>query len=206
MGAKRITAAVMVAVGVALPLVACGSGSTPVVTTVTATTTPTYPTYSSPCPLGDGFDRCMDTRRAERQAADAARSSARASSSSNPAQSKHDDGGLPWWSWLLIVPAGLGLLAFLAIKVMEWNDERRVAKAWAKVDELDARVARRATRVLDYDDYEDDDELDDEADELPAEDMDFLHRVTDPAPAPVQPAAPAGGLLSSLRQQGGGAQ
>lgn len=194
---KRIGATAAVAVGVTFPLAACGSSPAPVVTTVTATT-PTYPTYSSPCPLGDGFDRCIDTRRAERQAADAARPSARPSS--NPAQSKHDGGGLPWWSWLLIVPAaGIGVLAF-GFKVMEWNDERTVRRAEARVDELDARPRP----VVDYDDYEDDDE----DDELGAEDMDFLHRATDPTPsAPAQPVQPAsGGLLSSLRQQGGGAQ
>lgn len=196
---KAFSVAAGVAVGVAFPLVACGSSPAPTVTTVTATT-PTYPTYSSPCPLGDGFDRCIDTRRAERQAADAARPSARPSS--NPAQSKHDGGGLPWWSWLLIVPGGLVALLVLGFKVMEWNDDRTIARAEARVDELDARAARRASRVLDYDDFEDDDENDD----LGEEDVAFLHRVTDPAPsapaAPVQPAA--GNLLSSLRQ--GGAQ
>lgn len=200
MSAKRITAAVIVASALTLPLAACGN-STPPVPTVTATT-PTYPTYSSPCPLGDGFDRCMDTRRAERQAADAARSSARASS--NPAQPKHDGGGLPWWAWALIVPASLVGLAFLAIKLMEANDERTIARANARVAELDARPRP----VVDYDDYEDDDE-DDELDELPEDDMDFLHRVTDPAPsapAPSTPPASGGNLLSSLRQQGGGAQ
>lgn len=201
MSTKRITAAVMVAVGVALPLVACGSGSTPVVTTVTAT--PAYPTYSSPCPLGDGFDKCMDTRRAERQAADAARPSARPSSSSNPAQPKHDDGGLPWWAWLLIVPAGLISALILGIKLMEWNDERTVARAWQKVDALDTRHRARFGDD-DVEDYPDDD---DDDDELPEEDMDFLHRVTDPSPAPAPSASPAsGGLLSSLRNQGGGAQ
>ncbi|EIV24644.1 hypothetical protein MA3A0122S_2296 [Mycobacteroides abscessus 3A-0122-S] len=110
-----------------------------------------------------------------------------------------DDGGLPWWSWLLIVPAALVAVGVIGIKLMEWNDERRVARAWARVDELDARAARRATRVLDYDDYEDDDE----DDELPAEDMEFLRKATEPAPAPAPTAPPAsGGLLSSLRQQG----
>ncbi|OHU35726.1 hypothetical protein BKG80_23530 [Mycobacteroides chelonae] len=201
MSIKRIGATVAVASALAFPLAACGSSSAPVMTTVTATTTPTYPTYSSPCPLGDGFDRCMDTRRAERQAADAERPSARASSSSNPAQSKHDDSGLPWWAWTLIVPTGLIVLAVLGFKLMEANDERAISRAQARVAELDARPRP----VVDYDDYEDDE--DDELDELPAEDMAFLHRVTDPAPAPAQPAPPAsGGLLSSLRQQGGGAQ
>ncbi|SHP92572.1 hypothetical protein [Mycobacteroides abscessus] len=195
MSIKRFGATVAVAIGVSLPLSACGSDATaPTVTTVTATT-PTYPTYSSPCPLGDGFDRCIDTRRAERQAADAARPSARPSS--NPAQSKHDGGGLPWWSWLLIVPAaGIGLLV-LGFQALAWNDERTISRAQARVDELDARPRP----VVDYDDYEDDDE-DDELDE---DDMSFLDRVTDPTPsapaAPVQPAA--GNLLSSLRQQGG---
>ncbi|RIT59368.1 hypothetical protein D2E95_09255 [Mycobacteroides abscessus] len=190
MNAKMIGAAVAVAAGVTFPLAACGSSPTPTVTTVTAT--PAYPTYSSPCPLGDGFDKCMDTRRAERQAA-AARPSARPSSSSNPAQPKHDDGGIPWWAWMLIVPAGLAVLAFLGFKLMEANDERTVARANARVAELDARPRP----VVDYDDYEDDDELDED-------DMTFLQRVTDPAPAPAAPAPPAGGgLLSSLRNQGG---
>ncbi|SIG37542.1 Uncharacterised protein [Mycobacteroides abscessus subsp. abscessus] len=194
---KRIGAAAAVAVGVAFPLAACGSSPEPSVTTVTATT-PTYPTYSSPCPLGDGFDRCIDTRRAERQAADAARPSARPSS--NPAQSKHDGGGLPWWSWLLIVPAaGIGLLV-LGFKALAWNDERTISRAQARVAELDARPRP----VVDYDDYEDDDD-DEEDDELPAEDMDFLRRATDPTPSAPVPSAPpeTGNLLSSLRQQGG---
>lgn len=194
---KRIGASLAIATLVSLPLAACGSAAAPVVTTVT-TTTPTYPTYSSPCPLGDGFDRCMDTRRAERQAADAARSSARASS--NPAQSKHDDGGLPWWAWLLIVPVGLVAMGALAIKLMEANDERTIARANARVDELDAR---HRTRFGDDDDDEDVEDYPDDDDELDEEDMAFLRKATEPVAAPVTPAPPAGGgLLSSLRQQG----
>ncbi|OHU18445.1 hypothetical protein BKG74_18300 [Mycobacteroides chelonae] len=193
MSAKRITAVVMVAGALVFPLAACGSSTPAPVVTVTATTTPAYPTYSSPCPLGDGFDSCMDTRRAERQAADAARPSARASS--NPAQSKHD-GGLPWWSWLLIVPVGLVAVGVLAIKVMERNDERTISHANARVAELESRPRP----IVDYDDYEDDDELD----ELPEGDMEFLRKATDPATAPATPAPPAAGnLLSALRQQGG---
>lgn len=195
---KRIGASLATTL-VALPLVACGSGSTPVVTTVTAT--PAYPTYSSPCPLGDGFDKCMDTRRAERQAADAARPSARPSSSSNPAQSKHDDGGLPWWAWLLIVPVGLVAMGALAIKLMEANDERTIARANARVDELDAR---HRTRFGDDDDDEDVEDYPDDDDELDEEDMAFLRKATEPVAAPVTPAPPAAGnLLSSLRNQGG---
>ncbi|SHO82633.1 hypothetical protein [Mycobacteroides abscessus] len=193
---KRIGAALAVAVGVAFPLAACGSRPAPSVTTVT---TPTYPTYSSPCPLGDGFDRCIDTRRAERQAADAARPSARPSS--NPAQSKHDGGGLPWWAWALILPGGAIGLLVLGFKALAWNDERTISRAQTRVAELESRPRP----VVDYDDYEDDDddyEDDDEDDELDEEDMSFLHRVTDPAPAPAPSAPPAAGnLLSSLRQQ-----
>lgn len=187
---KRIGAAAAVAVGVTFPLAACGSSPAPSVTTVT---TPTYPTYSSPCPLGDGFDRCIDTRRAERQAADAARPSARPSS--NPAQSKHDGGGLPWWSWLLIVPGGLVGLLVLGFKVMEWNDDRTISRANARVAELESRP--RA--VLDYDTWDDEEDEDD----LDEEDIEFLRKATEPAPsAPAQPAPPAAGnLLSSLRQQ-----
>ncbi|OHU38281.1 hypothetical protein BKG80_10875 [Mycobacteroides chelonae] len=198
MSIKRIGATVVVAGALAFPLAACGSSGAPVVTTVTATTTPTYPTYSSPCPLGDGFDRCMDTRRAERQAADAERPSARASSSSNPAQSKHDDSGLPWWAWTLIVPAGLIGVLVLAYKLAEANDERTISRARARVDELESRPRP----VLDYDTWDDEDDDDDGLDE---EDMSFLDKVTDPAPsAPAAPAPPASGsLLSSLRQQGG---
>lgn len=186
---KRIGASLATAALVAFPLAACGS-STPVVTTVTAT-----PTALTPCPpVNDpGWERCFDDHRAQRDAA------AKQPPTATPAP--HQNSGLPWWSWLLIVPAALVGALIAGVKLMEWNDDRTIARAEARVDELDARAARRASRVLDYDDYEDDDE----DDELGEEDMSFLDRVTDPTPsapaAPVQPAA--GNLLSSLRQQGG---
>lgn len=200
MSIKRIGAAMAIASALVFPLAACGS-STPPAPVATTTFKPLSPDFQkSYCGINSSTKTACeqhDTAVQQQQYA---------------AHPTSKDDGLPWWAWLLIVPVGLAVLAFLAIKVMEWNDERRVAKAWAKVDELDARAARRATRVLDYDDYDDyeeddeDDELD-ELDELPEEDMAFLQRATDPAPAPATPAPTAGGgLLSSLRQQGGGVQ
>lgn len=187
MNAKMIGASLATAALVAFPLAACGSSPAPVVTTVTATPS------LAPCPpVNDpGWERCFDDHRAQRDAA------AKQPPTATPAP--HQNSGLPWWSWLLIVPAGLVALLVLGFKALEWNDERRVQQAEARVAELDAR----ASRVLDYPD--DDDEEDDE---LPEADIEFLHRVTDPTPsAPAPPVQPAsGGLLSSLRQQGGGAQ
>lgn len=188
MNLKRTGVAAVAAGFVMFPLAACGS-STPVVTTVTAT--PTKPMHPALQKIQDDADR----RWAEShpgQNVNAHRAAERAAAS----QPARQNDGLPWWSWLLIVPGGLIVLAVLGFKVMEWNDDRTIARAEARVDELDARPRP----VLDYDDFEDD-----EDDDLDAEDMAFLHKVTDPAPsAPVPPAAPAGGgLLSSLRLQGG---
>ncbi|SII09513.1 Uncharacterised protein [Mycobacteroides abscessus subsp. abscessus] len=189
MNAKMIGASLATAALVAFPLAACGSSPAPVVTTVTATPS------LAPCPpVNDpGWERCFDDHRAQRDAA------AKQPPTATPAP--HQNSGLPWWAWTLIVPAGLVALLVLGFKSMEWNDERTVRRAEARVDELDARAEARRTRVLDYDTWDDDDELD----ELPEDDIDFLHRVTDPTPsAPVPSAGGAdGGLLSSLRQQGG---
>ncbi|SKO40720.1 hypothetical protein [Mycobacteroides abscessus] len=193
MNAKMIGASLATAALVAFPLAACGSSPAPVVTTVTATPS------LAPCPpVNDpGWERCFDDHRAQRDAA------AKQPPTATPAP--HQNSGLPWWSWLLIVPAALVGALIAGVKLMEWNDDRNVARAEARVDELDARAARRASRVLDYDEWDDEEDAEDE---LPEEDVAFLHRVTDPAPsAPVPSAPPAsGGLLSSLRQQGGGAQ
>lgn len=185
---KTFSAAAVTAGFVAFPLVACGSSPAPSVTTVTAT----------PTTLSPGFQKSYcDINSATKDAC--AKHDADVLRRQTTAQQQSKSSGLPWWSWLLIVPAGLALFAFLAIKLMDANDEQTIARANARVDELDARPRP----VVDYDDYENDDE-DDAA--LPEEDIEFLHRVTDPTPsAPVQPAPPAGGgsLLSSLRQQGG---
>lgn len=193
MSIKRIGAVTVVAGALVFPLAACGS-STPVVTTVTATPSTTmHPALQK---IEDDADRRWSESHPG-QDVNAHRAAERAAAQ----QPKSKSSGLPWWSWLLIVPsAGIGLLV-LWVKLSEMNDERRVAKAWQKVDELDARAARRATRVLDYDDYEDDDELDD--DKLDEADMSFLQRATHPAPsAPAAPVPPAAGnLLSALRQQ-----
>lgn len=188
MNFKRIGAVTVVAVGVALPLAACGSSSTPVVTTVT--TTPTL----APCPpVGDpAWERCFDDHRAQRDAA-------KQQQQVPTAQPKSS--GLPGWIWFLIVPAGLIGVLILVYKLAEANDDRTISRAKARVAELDARPRP----VVDYDEWMDDE--DDEDDELDKDDMDFLHRVTDPAPAPAQPAPPASGsLLSSLRNQGGDPQ
>lgn len=186
MSAKRITASLAVAGALALPLAACGSSTPPAVTTVTATPS------LAPCPpVNDpGWERCFDDHRAQRER-DAA-----AAKQQPSAPAKSTSSGMPWWSWLLIVPGGAIGLLVLGFKVMEAADERTVSRAQARVAELDARPRP----VVDYDDYEDDDE----DDELPEEDIEFLRKATDPAPAPAAPAAPAAGsLLSSLRQQGG---
>ncbi|MDO3167181.1 hypothetical protein P5V90_09465 [Mycobacteroides abscessus subsp. abscessus] len=187
MNLKRTGVAAVTASLVMFPLAACGSSSTPTVTTVTATAT-----TLAPCPpVNDpSWEKCFDDHRAQRE-----RDAAAKQQSSAPAKSTSS--GLPWWSWVLIVPGGLVALLVLGFKVMEWNDERTISRANARVAELDARPRP----VVDYDDYDD---FEDEDDELDEADMDFLHRATDPAPAPAQPAPPAGGgLLSSLRQQGG---
>ncbi|QSN22136.1 hypothetical protein I3U41_05870 [Mycobacteroides abscessus subsp. abscessus] len=181
MNLKKFGVAVAAASLVMFPLAACGSSPAPVVTTVTATPS------LAPCPpVNDpGWERCFDDHRAQRDAA------AKQPPTATPAP--HQNSGLPWWAWTLIVPGGLAAALVLGFKVLEWNDERTISRAQARVDELDARPRP----VVDYDDYEDDD--------LDEDDMSFLHQVTDPAPsapaAPVQPAA--GNLLSSLRQQGG---
>lgn len=193
MSIKRIGATLAVAGALALPLAACGSTPAPTVITVTPTT-PMHPALQK---IQDDADRRWSESHPG-QDVNVHRAAERAAAS----QPARQDDGLPWWSWLLIVPAaGIGVLV-LGFKVMEWNDERQVQQAEARVDELDARAARRASRVLDYDDFEDED---DEDDELGAEDIELLHRVTEPAPSsPAQPAPPAAGsLLSSLRQQGG---
>ncbi|MBN7493067.1 hypothetical protein I3U56_21670 [Mycobacteroides abscessus subsp. abscessus] len=188
MNLKKFGVAVAAASLVMFPLAACGSSPAPVVTTVTTTPTTLSPGFQkSYCDINSATkDACA------KHDADVLR---RQTTAQQQQQAKSS--GLPWWSWLLIVPGGaIGLLVF-AIKLMDANDQRTISRAQARVDELDARPRP----VVDYDDYEDDDE-DDELDE---EDMSFLDRVTDPTPsapaAPVQPAS--GGLLSSLRQQGG---
>lgn len=188
MNVKMISAAVAVAGALVFPLAACAS-STPPAPVATTSIKPLSPDFrKSYCGINSSTRTACEQQDAlvEQQQYAAA-------------HPKPKDDGLPWWAWLLIVPVGLVAALVLAIKLMEANDERRVAKAWAKVDELDAR---HRTRFGDND-YEEGDE-DDELDELPEEDMDFLHKATDPAPAPAAPAPPASGgnLLSSLRQQG----
>lgn len=194
MSIKTFGASLATAALVSLPLAACGSSTPAPVVTVTATPSTTmHPALQK---IQDDADRRWSESHPG-QDVNAHRAAERA------AAQQPKDSGLPWWSWLLIVPAALVALAVLGFKLSEMNDERTVARAWAKVDELDARAARRATRVLDYDDYEDDDEAD-ELDELPEDDMEFLRKATDPTPAPAPSASPAsGGLLSSLRNQGG---
>ncbi|MBN7467065.1 hypothetical protein ACM0AZ_12640 [Mycobacteroides abscessus subsp. massiliense] len=190
MNAKMIGATLTVAVSVMFPLSACGS-STPPAPTATVAPTPTT--------LSSGFrDSYCNINSSTRKACE----QYDAEAAKPQAQSTHQDSGLPWWAWLLIVPAGLVALLVLGIKLAEANDERTIARANARVYELESRPRP----VLDYDDYEDDE--DDELDELPEDDIDFLHRVTDPAPsAPAPSTSTAGGnLLSSLRQQGGGVQ
>ncbi|SHU55540.1 putative lipoprotein [Mycobacteroides abscessus subsp. abscessus] len=187
MNLKRTGVAAATAALVMFPLAACGSANAPVVTTVTAT----------PTTLSPGFQKSYcDINSATKDAC--AKHDADVLRRQTTAQQQSKSSGLPWWSWLLIVPAGLVAALVIGLKALEWNDDRTIARAEARVDELDARPRP----VVDYDDYENDDE----DDELGEEDMSFLDRVTDPTPsapaAPVQPAA--GNLLSSLRQ--GGAQ
>ncbi|MBN7524321.1 hypothetical protein I3U46_08380 [Mycobacteroides abscessus subsp. massiliense] len=195
MSINRFGAALAVAGALAFPLAACGSGSSTPAPTVTVT--------SAPPTLSPGFrDSYCNINSATREACRQSDSTAakRAATAQAP-RSQH--GGIPWWAWALIVPGGLVGLCVLGFKALEWSDERTISRANDRVDELDARAAARASRVLDYDEW-DDEEDDEDDDELPAEDMDFLHRVTEPTPsAPIQPApaASGGNLLSSLRQQ-----
>lgn len=191
MNAKMIGASLATAGFVMFPLAACGSTPAPTVITVTPTT-PMHPALQK---IQDDADRRWQESHPG-QDVNAHRAAERAAAS----QPARQNDGLPWWSWLLIVPAGLVAALVLGLKALEWNDERTIARAEAKVDELDARAARRASRVLDYDDFEEEDD-----DELPEDDIEFLRQATDPTPsAPAQPAPPGGGgLLSSLRQQGG---
>lgn len=179
---------------VMFPLAACGSSTPPPVVTVTATPSTTmHPALQK---IQDDADRRWSESHPG-QDVNAHRAAERAAAQ----QPKSKSSGLPWWAWTLIVPVGIVAALVVGLKLMEANDERRVARAWAKVDELDARHRARFGDDDDDDDVEDYPEDDDELDD---EDMDFLHRATDPAPAPAAPAPPAsGGLLSSLRQQGG---
>lgn len=187
MNAKMIGASLATATLVIFPLAACGN-STPPAPVTTTSLKPLSPDFQkSYCGINSS------TKTACEQHATAAQQQQYAAAHPTPKSS-----GLPWWAWALIVPAALVAVGVIGIKLAEANDERTIARANARVDELDARPRP----IVDYDDYEDDDE-DDELDEA---DMEFLRKATDPAPsASVQPAPPAGGghLLSSLRNQGG---
>lgn len=193
MNVKMISAAVAVAGALVFPLAACGSSTPPA--PVTAAAAPECEKWNA-----ENWTRCADQRsddlRNHRITPGAEGAAAQ--------QTKHQDSGLPWWSWFLIVSAGLIAALVLGIKLSELNDERRVRRAEAKVAELEARYP---DRFGDDDDDDDNDVEDYPEDELDEEDMSFLQRATDPVPAPsapAQPAPPAGGsLLSSLRQQGG---
>lgn len=183
MNVKMISAAVAVAGALVFPLAACAS-STPPAPVATTTFKPLSPDFQkSYCGINSS------TKTACEQHDTAVQQQQYAAAHPTP-----KDDGLPWWSWVLIVPAALVAMGVLGIKLMEANDERRVARAWAKVDELEARFGDDDDD--DVEDYPDDD------DELDEGDMSFLQRATDPAPSsPAQPAPPAGNLLSSLRQQ-----
>ncbi|WP_133176297.1 hypothetical protein [Mycobacteroides abscessus] len=102
---------------------------------------------------------------------------------SHPAPSKS---GLPWWAWILIVPAGLVGLGWLVIKFLDADVER----AHARVAELKAR----------YDD--DDDDWDDDDDEplltYPSITPVAAEPIPYPEPTPSTPAAPAPSGGSSL--------
>lgn len=198
---KRIGAVTALAGFVMFPLAACGSSTAPTAptaTTVTAMATAPSSTSSSSCTISNGYANWESCWKAEQRQHPTTTPAATPTAAPAPA---HQNGGLPWWAWVLIVPVVLIALAVLGFKLAEANDERRVARAWAKVDELDARHRARFGDDADDDDVED---YPDEDDELDEEDMDFLHKVTDPVPAPA-PSAPlaSGNLLSSLRNQGG---
>lgn len=192
MSIKTFGVAVVSAGFVMFPLAACGSSPATTATTVTATATAPASTSSSSCTISNGYENWESCWKAEQR-----QHSTTTTSTPTAAPPQAKSSGLPWWSWLLIVPAGLIGVLVLGFKVLEANDDRTIARANARVAELDARPRP----VLDYDEWEEDDEDDDE---LPAEDIEFLHRVTDPTPstpAPSAPPAAGGNLLSSLRQQ-----
>lgn len=136
---RRIGAALGVsAVLAAVPLTACSSTpSTPTVVTVTSTT-PMHPALQK---IQDDADRRWSEAhpgqdvRVHRALEEQAKS--------HPAPSKS---GLPWWAWILIVPAGLVGLGWLVIKFLDADVER----AHARVAELKARY--------DDDDWDDDDD------------------------------------------------
>lgn len=184
MNFKRIGAAVVVAGALAFPLAACGSSAPPAPTATAAPTTLSSGFHDSYCNINSSTRKACEQHDTE---------AAKPPAPAHPASS-----GLPWWSWLLIVPAGLIAALVIGLKLLEWSDERTISRAQARVAELDARPRS----VQDYDDWAEDDEEDyPYEDEL--DDGFEYPTATDPVPAPAPSTPPAGGgsLLSSLRQQ-----
>lgn len=179
---KTIGAAVGVsAVLAAVPLAACGSTTpTPTVITVTSTT-PMHPSLQK---IQDDADQRWSAAhpgqdvRVHRALEEQAKS--------HPAQSKS---GLPWWAWVLIIPAGLVSLGWLGFKMLDWDVERKQAH-------LDALRARHA-------ELDDDDDDDDEP-----EVISYPAITSTPVPEPIPypestpseptPPAPSGSLMDRL--------
>lgn len=111
----------------------------------------------------------------------------------------------PVMAWIVF---GLSVLVALGVGVWALDSEgvksdvRELREARASIREVRSDTDDDDDRVLDYpEDFDDEDDFDgdDFEDEYPA--------VSQSVTAAVQPAPPSsGGLLSSLRQQGGGAQ
>lgn len=143
---KTIGAAVGIASVLTLPLAACSS-SPPAVTTVTAT--PTTTLSLAPCPpvSDSSWNQCYAEHAQARQRDSEARQQQRQEAALK-SQQKQSKGGLPWWSWLLIIPAGLVGLVWIGLKIAEANDAREISNANARVAKWDARLAElRSTRA-----------------------------------------------------------
>lgn len=191
---KTIGAAVGIASVLTLPLAACSS-SPPAVTTVTAT--PTTTLSLAPCPpvSDSSWNQCYAEHAQARQRDSEARQQQRQEAAALKSQQKQSKGGLPWWSWLLIIPAGLVGLVWIGLKIAEANDAREISNANARVAKWDARLAElRSTRAT-YTDNEP------EAISYPAiTSTPVSEPIPYPEPAPSAPAppAPSGSLMDRL--------
>lgn len=195
---KTFGAAVGIASVLTLPLAACSS-SPPAVTTVTAT--PTTTLSLAPCPpvSDSSWNQCYAEHAQARQRDSEARQQQRQEAAALKSQHKQSKGGLPWWSWLLIIPAGLIGLGWIALKIAEANDAREISNANASVAKWDARLAElRSTRAAYAEDDDEDDH--DEAISYPAITSTPVPEVLPYPETPSTPVAPApsGSLMDRL--------